>query len=86
MNSFTQKLNTTFKTAALTLNFILLLIVVVQGYVEDQFDTMRVITVIIAAFNILFFLAIRPVKATQNENEQPTPQNPESGENQAQDS
>jgi hypothetical protein len=54
MAPFKYKFMATARVVSITLGFIALLIIVIQGYVENDFDTLRVIASILVALNIIY--------------------------------
>jgi hypothetical protein len=60
MAPFKYKFMSTARVVSITLGFIALLIIVIQGYVEDNFDTLRVIASILVALNIIYMFIAKP--------------------------
>lgn len=60
MAPFKYKFMSTARVVSITLGFIALLIIVIQGYVDDNFDTLRVIASILVALNIIYMFIAKP--------------------------
>jgi hypothetical protein len=48
------------RVVSMTLGFIALLIVIIQGYVDDDFDALRVIVMVLIALNIVYIYIAKP--------------------------
>lgn len=60
MPPFKYKFMSTARVVSITLGFIALLIIVIQGYIEDDFDALRVIASILVALNIIYMFIAKP--------------------------
>jgi hypothetical protein len=60
MTPLKHKFMSTARVVSITLGFIAMLIVVIQGYVENDFDTLRVIASILIALNIIYMFIAKP--------------------------
>ncbi len=88
MANFKYTFQNTVRTAAITLNLVAVGIVLVQGYINSQFDTPAIILIVVAALNVVFFLINRPTlpeikTEIKNVDTQTPPQAPGSQQDQA---
>lgn len=66
-----QKIANTIRTVLLTLNVVLLGVILIESYINDRWDTVRVLMIAVTGINILYFFANKPKRTDpQNANTQ----------------